>query len=222
MPTPQFPGVPDYDKNKSVEYNLFQLYDAYIGVNRYLTYLLSALDTLNVSRLDAKVIIAGSITADKIGAGQVTADKIDVAELSAISANLGTIIAGSITSNTEINVGTDLRVGNNIYLGDQNSGESKSFQISNSSGSAARMNYLSGDIDWILDGNFNVNPSGSMNVTSMLRPNSIRCNNIATNDGRPYALEGLVGTKEYYVSLTPGGPNNHKITFENGILVSEG
>lgn len=96
MPTPQFPGVPDYDSAKSTEQNLKQLYDAYIGVNRYLTYLLSALDTLNVSRLDAKVIIADSITSDKIKAGAVTADKIDVNELSAISANLGHIIAGII------------------------------------------------------------------------------------------------------------------------------
>lgn len=86
MPTPQFPGVPDYDSAKSTEQNLKQLYDAYIGVNRYLTYLLSALDTLNVSRLDAKVIVANT----------VTADKMNVNELSAISADLGTIEAGEV------------------------------------------------------------------------------------------------------------------------------
>lgn len=79
MPTPQFPSV-------SSNATLDDLRDAYIGMSRYLTYLLSALDTLNISRLDAKVIIADSITADKL----------DVDELSAISANLGEIMAGII------------------------------------------------------------------------------------------------------------------------------
>lgn len=80
MPTPQFPAVSDNATNE-------ELRDAYIGISRYLTYLLSALDTLNINRLDAKVIVANTITADKM----------DVDELSAISANLGEVLAGVIT-----------------------------------------------------------------------------------------------------------------------------
>ncbi|MEK4263684.1 hypothetical protein [Paenibacillus sp. FSL L8-0499] len=101
MPTPQIPKVND---NASLE----ELRDCYIGMNRYLTYLLTALDTQNISRLDAKVIIAESITAGKLAAdsvetgnlqaGAVTAEKITVDELSAISANLGHITAGLIES----------------------------------------------------------------------------------------------------------------------------
>lgn len=101
MPTPQFPSVSD---NASLD----ELRDAYISISRYLTYLLTALDTLNISRLDAKVIIAESITAGKLAAdsvetdnlqaGAVTADKITVNELSAISADLGHITAGLIES----------------------------------------------------------------------------------------------------------------------------
>lgn len=121
MPTPQIPNISD---NASLE----EMRDCYIGMQRYLSYLLSTLDTLNISRLDAEVIIAesitagklaagsvqtdnlqagaittdkidaGAITTDKLDAGAVTAEKITVDELSAISANLGHITAGLIES----------------------------------------------------------------------------------------------------------------------------
>lgn len=111
MPTPQIPKV-------SSEATLDELRDGMIGTQRYLTYLLSTLDTLNINRLDAKVIIAESITAgklaadsvetkniqseaittEKINAGAVTADKITVGQLSAITADLGHITAGLIES----------------------------------------------------------------------------------------------------------------------------
>jgi hypothetical protein len=101
MPTPQIPKV-------SSTATLDELRDSIIGTHRYLTYLLSALDTLNIKRLDAEVIIAESITAGKLAAdsvqtenlqaGAVTAEKITVKELSAISADLGHITAGLIES----------------------------------------------------------------------------------------------------------------------------
>ncbi|MFQ9974108.1 phage tail spike protein [Coprobacillus cateniformis] len=56
------------------------------------------------------------INGGKIYTGSITADKINVTTLSAITANLGNVTAGNITSNTTINVTTDLKVGNNIYL----------------------------------------------------------------------------------------------------------
>lgn len=49
--------------------------------------------------------------------GTVMADQIYANTLSAITANLGTVTAGEITSNTTINVATDIYVGNNMYLG---------------------------------------------------------------------------------------------------------
>jgi hypothetical protein len=119
-----------------------QLQDWIIKLIRDLNFLLGNLDTLNVNRLDAKVIIAGSITADRIAAnsitaneiaanaittselqaGAVTADKISVAQLSAISADIGTVNAGSITSNTTINVGTDATINNKLYMNSTNFG----------------------------------------------------------------------------------------------------
>lgn|GEM_PF-6859000 len=74
------------------------LLNSTIQLNEELTYLLNNLDTRNVNELNAEVIIAGSITADKIQAKSITAELINVNELSAISANLGHITAGLIES----------------------------------------------------------------------------------------------------------------------------
>lgn len=46
--------------------------------------------------IDGKLVVDGTITADAIRAGSVTADKISTLSLSAISANLGTVTAGSL------------------------------------------------------------------------------------------------------------------------------
>lgn len=48
----------------------------------------------------ADLIVDGAITANKIGAGQVTATKISVSNLSSLSANIGTVTAGTITGTT--------------------------------------------------------------------------------------------------------------------------
>lgn len=81
MPVPDTSGVPpfaDFEMLKSKMNEIVQKYNN----------LLVNLDTLNVVSLDAKVITAGTITADKL----------TVTELSAISANLGTITAGLMTA----------------------------------------------------------------------------------------------------------------------------
>lgn len=108
MPTPQF-SLPGGNDPAAMR-------DYIIKLQRDLQYLLTNLDDLNVSRLNARVIVsesittdklaadsittdkldANAVTADKIKAGAVTASKIDVEELSAISADLGHITAGLI------------------------------------------------------------------------------------------------------------------------------
>jgi hypothetical protein len=75
--TPQFNGVSD---NAGVD----ELRDAYIGLMRYLTYFMSALDSQNIR-------VKG-----------IEADRINVTELSAITANLGHITAGLIEAVTII------------------------------------------------------------------------------------------------------------------------
>lgn len=89
MPIPSFTGLPP-----NPQYN-----DIVIKVNllvQELRNLLLSLDTLNVVELNAEVVVAGSITGDKIAANTITANKMDVDQLSAISANLGHITAGLI------------------------------------------------------------------------------------------------------------------------------
>jgi hypothetical protein len=79
VPIPDTNGIPpfaDFDMLKGKINEIVQKYNN----------LLVNLDTLNVVTLNAKVIEAGTITADKM----------NVTELSAITANLGTIIAGII------------------------------------------------------------------------------------------------------------------------------
>jgi hypothetical protein len=52
----------------------------------------------------------------EIEANVITSNHINVANLSAISANLGDVTAGSLKSNTIIDVETDLKVGENVEL----------------------------------------------------------------------------------------------------------
>lgn len=79
MPTPQFSEIGDNPTPQQIQNYLIKL-------QRDLQWLLQNLDDLNISRLNAKVIIANTISADKL----------DVEKLSAISADLGEINAGII------------------------------------------------------------------------------------------------------------------------------
>lgn len=53
-------------------------------------------DMSNVTTIDGGKITTGSLHADRIIGGTITADKMNVSALSAISANLGTVTAGSV------------------------------------------------------------------------------------------------------------------------------
>lgn len=71
---------------------------------------------IQTGTVTANQIASNTITGAKIASKTITADKISVTSLSALTANLGTVTAGSLTSNTTISVSTNLTVGNNIYL----------------------------------------------------------------------------------------------------------
>ncbi|MEC3884574.1 tail fiber domain-containing protein [Halobacillus sp. HZG1] len=58
------------------------------------------------------------INGGKIYTNSITANQISVASLSALSANLGDVTAGNIKTDTFINVGTNLGVGEAIFIGD--------------------------------------------------------------------------------------------------------
>lgn len=57
--------------------------------------------------LNGNLLVTGTVTANALAADSVTAGKIDVTNLAAISANLGSITAGSMNINNKFIVGTD-------------------------------------------------------------------------------------------------------------------
>lgn len=162
MPTPQL-------RSLNPDATLAELKDYLIGLNRYLNHLLSSLDTLNISRLDAKVIIAQTITAVQIAAGTITADKMDVTELSAIAANLGTIIAGIINAVTingaTINISDDVRIGKYLYLNaTSSSGEEKGVIFEDDGTEVGKISSLSGDVSIHASSDLLLSGGGSADV----------------------------------------------------------
>lgn len=72
-----------------------------------------AAGAVNASKIAANTITAGqiaanTITAGQIQAGSITADRLTISSLSAISANIGTITSGSLTSSASVTVGSGL------------------------------------------------------------------------------------------------------------------
>lgn len=75
--------------------------------------------------LSAQTMRTIQLNADQITAGKIVADQIRVSELSALSSNLGSISSGNI------DIDEDLRVGNNIYLGERFYGSTKQIIFNN-------------------------------------------------------------------------------------------
>jgi len=71
---------------------------------------------IGANTIDASKIAANTITAGQIAANTITADRMSVSNLSAITANLGTITAGSI-SGTSLSVGTSPAVSGTSMTG---------------------------------------------------------------------------------------------------------
>ncbi len=204
MPVPTFVGLPPKPTYEEIANKVNTL----VGE---LQNLLLSLDTLNIIELDAQVILANTITADKL----------NVTQLSAITANLGTVTAGSLTTDTTVNVGTDATIGNNLYIGDQTTFTDKNIQFSNSAGAGANINYLSGDVSVTVDGNFNVNSGSAINFNSRTVAPTFSATSGIDINGLPVATIGLAGTKVYYVADSSGGAATRKLTFTDGILTSE-
>jgi hypothetical protein len=67
-------------------------------------------DSIAFNTITGQNIVAGSIAADSIAAGSITADKLNVSQLSAITADMGTLTAGTITGATVRTSATNPRV----------------------------------------------------------------------------------------------------------------
>jgi hypothetical protein len=126
---------------------------------------------IGANTIDASKIAANTITAGQIAANTITADRMSVSNLSAITANLGTITAGSI-SGTSLSVGTSPAVSGTSMTGAGaiiNTGGT--FALGNSS---TNISYdgsqmtLNGNV--VATGNLNVNAA---TVTAYTQLNSI-------------------------------------------------
>jgi hypothetical protein len=157
MPTPTF--QPPQGQQSTA-----QLQDWIIKLVRDLNYMLGNLDTLNVNRLDAKVIIAQTITALQISANAITADKLSVTQLSAITANMGTLTAGSITTNAQVNIGTDATVGNSLYVGQNN--PTNDSVIALNGGAALQSNRGAGSVTMTANGDAGISCGTTMTLFS--------------------------------------------------------
>lgn len=73
----------------------------------------AAIGDAYIGTLSASKITTGTLSADRIGAGSITASKLSVTALSAITANLGTVSTGTITSGS----GAVQIIGNLLGLG---------------------------------------------------------------------------------------------------------
>ncbi len=168
----------------------------------------------------------------------VTANEINVSSLSAITADLGTVTAGSLTSNTIIDVGTDLSVGDNIYLGDQSNDNTVKRLIFNTSAriqsttygyaglqvSASIFRVDEGDVvlgytgssttvqgDLTVDGDINGTASNATNLGNTHYTNySLTSHN---HDGR---YSRIVGSNDVWFELTSSNALN---VFKNGAYV---
>jgi len=97
----------------------------------------------NVLTVDGsiKTSSGSTLNLDYVTSGTIGASYISVTSLSAINANLGTVTAGSITSNTTINVGTDARVGYNIYMGVSGTTNDRKIEFVDASGYEAYISF---------------------------------------------------------------------------------
>lgn len=120
MPIPTFTKLPPDPSFSDVASKM----NALVGE---MTNLLLSLDTLNVASLNAEVIEANTITADKM----------DVTELSAITANMGTITAGLLVA---VNViGSYIATANGTYPRCEMSATNNLFAVFSDADNAIRM-----------------------------------------------------------------------------------
>ncbi|MGJ9460280.1 phage tail spike protein [Oceanobacillus sp. CF4.6] len=101
------------------------------------------------AKLGTTVISGGYLVTALLEADSIGADKISVTSLDALSANLGTVTAGSILSNTSIDVTTSLYVGNNITLGKSNDTLLKEITFASGTASYTFGSSIIGDVTFL-------------------------------------------------------------------------
>lgn len=183
---------------------------------------LLTLDTINVLELNAEVITANT----------VTADKMNVNQLSAISANLGHIIAGvveSIQMISSIITGSLIQTSpEGVFPRIELASSNRVFRVQGSPDDDLRM-YVAGTQPILLFSNqfgtttidkvgsdFTTYNTANININSGGRVYLNGVDIISTLNGKANAFYGITGS----VSLTNVGGGVTTLLFSNGILTS--
>lgn len=103
------------------------------------------------TKINGALIETGTINADKINGGTITGVTISGTTITGAYITAGaisgtTITGGTISGTTSINVGTDLYVGNNIYIGEETDTDSKAIYFNYVAGEWKSIGYYNG---WI-------------------------------------------------------------------------
>ena len=166
-------------------------------------------DLVEATKLGTTIIQGGVIKTDLMVSGAALIGLLGVNTLSAITANLGTVTAGSLTTDTTINVGTDVTVGNNLYMGSQGSYSGKTIKFNN-------MAYIWASLDMELYAeNIDLNADTSVEI------NGWAC--LIYADTRIYEDLRVDGTCNFIgtvsgLSTSTGGAHNHGIA--NGTMLA--
>ena len=215
MPIPTFSGLPPYPEFQDVVNKINKL------VNELRNLMLN-LDTLNVVSLNAKVIEAGTITADKM----------NVTELSAISANLGHITAGLIEA---VQIFGSYIATSQSYPKVEISNTENLFKASQDGNRYIEITPFWDETPQILLNNMNI-----LRALQIFISENLGCSAITTIGKLQISANGdleLFGTnvkingvnfnnkadksnvfKTGYISSTPGGPADTFISIQNGIV----
>ena len=166
-------------------------------------------DLVEATKLGTTIIQGGVIKTDLMVSGAALIGLLGVNTLSAITANLGTVTAGSLTTNTTINVGTDATVGNNLYMGNQGSYVGKTIRFNN-------MAYIQASLDMELRAeniDFHADTDVEINGWACL----IYADTRIYEDLRVDGTCNFIGTVSG-LSTSTGGAHNHGIA--NGTMLA--
>ena len=166
-------------------------------------------DLVEATKLGTTIIQGGIIKTDLMVSGAALIGLLGVNTLSAITANLGTVTAGSLTTNTTINVGTDATVGNNLYMGNQGSYVGKTIRFNN-------MAYIQASLDMELRAE-NIDLHADTDVEINGWACLIHADTRIYEDLRVDGTCNFIGTVSG-LSTSTGGAHNHGIA--NGTMLA--